>query len=68
MRRPIDNDDGEANSNLTVDLISEFGIFGIIVDPVIVQVPEEAPLATATVDDGTGPQDLWSSRKPSRSR
>ena len=58
MRRPIDSDDGETDSTSTVDLISEFGIFGIIVDPVIVQVPENATLATATVDDGTGPQDL----------
>ncbi len=57
-RYNIVTDDGFSERTSTATLLSEFGVFGIIVDPVIVQVPETATIGVATVDDGSGPQDL----------
>jgi uncharacterized repeat protein (TIGR01451 family) len=42
----------------TAELVSEFGLFGAVVDPLILQVPEGATTFQATYDDGAGPQDL----------
>jgi hypothetical protein len=40
----------------TAELISEFGLFGVFVDPLIVQVPADASNFVASLDDGTGAQ------------
>ncbi len=54
----IETEDGFSDRTSTTELISNFGVFGIIIDPVIVQVPDIAEVVTATVDEGSGPQDL----------
>ena len=38
----------------TVTLISEFGFLGVVIDPLIMQIPEQATDISATYDDGTG--------------
>jgi len=40
----------------SAQLISELGILGVFVDPVILQVPAGASNFTGTFDDGSGPQ------------
>ncbi len=50
--------DGSTQTTSTVKLLSEFGLFGLLVDPVILQVPQDATVDDATVDDGSGPQAL----------
>jgi len=42
----------------TFSLRTELGFFGILVDPVILQVPEDATNFEGTFDDGTGPRPL----------
>ena len=42
----------------TFYLLSEFGITGVLIDPVVVQVPSNIDGFTATYDDGSGPQPL----------
>ena len=54
----IVTEDGSTERTSTVRLISEAGVFGVLIDPVIVQVPEQATFDIGTVDDGSGPQDL----------
>ena len=43
--------DGEIFSS-TLDLVSEFGLAGVLLDPVIVQVPNDAISVTATYSNG----------------
>ena len=50
--------DGEIITS-TLYLLSEFGITGVLIDPMILQVPEQASVNTATYDDGTGPEPLY---------
>ena len=54
----IETEDGATQTTSTVRLLSESGLFGLLVDPIIVQVPDNATVENATVDDGNGPQDL----------
>ena len=54
----IETEDGFADRTSTTELISQFGVLGILIDPVIMQVPEDSTIQTATVDDGNGPQPL----------
>jgi hypothetical protein len=44
----------------TVELLKEFGVIGLVLDPVIAQVPDDAYNFTGTVEDmsGSGPQPL----------
>ena len=42
----------------TAQLISEFGILGVFIDPVILQVPIDATNFTGTFDDGSGPEPI----------
>ena len=46
----------EATSS--AELISELGLLGVFVDPVVVQLPLSASILTATYDPGTGPLPL----------
>jgi hypothetical protein len=41
-----------------VSLVSEFGILGVFVDPLILEVPDDVISITATYDNGGGPQPL----------
>ncbi len=43
-------------STSTAQLIEEFGILGLFIDPLILQVPAGATNFTGTIDDGSGPQ------------
>ena len=54
----IETEDGSSDRTSTAELVSQFGVFGIVVDPVIVQVPAGSTVERATVDDGNGPQEL----------
>ncbi len=38
----------------TLYLLSEFGITGVLIDPVILQIPADVEAVTATYDDGAG--------------
>ncbi len=38
----------------SADLISEFGILGVVIDPLILQIPDDATNITGTYDDGAG--------------
>jgi hypothetical protein len=49
--------DGEIITS-TVYLLSEFGIAGVLIDPLIVQIPAATAEITATYDLGSGPQPL----------
>src|SRR5258705_5304083 len=49
--------DGEPLSS-TVSLVSEFGIFGVFVDPLILEVPDDVISVTANYDNAAGPQPL----------
>jgi len=49
----------------TVSLLSELGIYGAFVDPLIVEVPEDVISVTATYDNGSGPQPLAVNRSGS---
>jgi hypothetical protein len=49
--------DGEIITS-TLSLISEFGLTGVLIDPVILQVPDDVSEITATYDAGSGPQPL----------
>jgi len=49
--------DGEILTS-TLYLISEYGITGVLIDPVILQVPADVNQISATYDDGGGPQPL----------
>jgi hypothetical protein len=49
--------DGEPISS-TVDLIGEFGLYGVLIDPLILEVPSNVISVTATYDTGSGPQPL----------
>ena len=40
----------------TFYLLSEFGLTGVLIDPLIVQAPSDVISVTATVDAGSGPQ------------
>jgi hypothetical protein len=42
----------------TLYLLGEFGITGVLIDPLIAQVPSDATVITATYDLGGGPQPL----------
>ena len=42
----------------TLYLLSEFGLAGVLIDPLIAQVPSDAVVMTATYDLGGGPQPL----------
>jgi hypothetical protein len=42
----------------TAELIADFGLFGAMVDPVVLQVPAAASKFSATIDDGSGPRSL----------
>jgi uncharacterized protein YlzI (FlbEa/FlbD family) len=39
-------------------LLGEFGIFGVLIDPIIIQLPEDTLTITASYDEGNGPQPL----------
>lgn len=54
----IETEDGSSDRTSTTELISKFGVLGILIDPVIMQVHEDSAIQTATVDDGNGPQPL----------
>lgn len=45
--------DGEIITS-TLYLLSEFGITGVLIDPVILQIPADVEAVTATYDDGAG--------------
>ncbi len=47
--------DGEFLTS-TVELLSEFYLLGVLIDPLIVQVPADVTNITATFDDGSGAQ------------
>jgi hypothetical protein len=49
--------DGEPISS-TVELFTVFGLYGVIIDPLILQVPSDVISVTATYDTGSGPQPL----------
>lgn len=49
--------DGEIITS-TLYLLSEFGITGVLIDPVMLQIPDDVSDIAATYDDGTGPQPL----------
>lgn len=49
---------GGVEATSTFYLMSEFGFFGILIDPVVLQVPEGATDILATYDDGSGLQPL----------
>jgi hypothetical protein len=49
--------DGEIITS-TLYLLSEFGITGVLIDPLIVQIPDDVVGFSGTYDDGTGPQPL----------
>lgn len=49
--------DGEIITS-TLYLLSEFGITGVLIDPVILQIPDDVTEIAATYDDGAGPQPL----------
>ena len=49
--------DGEIVTS-TVSLLSEFGLAGVLIDPVIAQIPAGVHTLTATYDVGSGPQPL----------
>lgn len=49
--------DGEILTS-TVQLVSELGLAGVLIDPLIAQVPETVHTITATYDLGSGPQPL----------
>ncbi len=55
----IETEDGRRERTSTARLLREFGLFGLLVDPLILQVPESASVqsATVTVRGGTA-QDL----------
>jgi hypothetical protein len=42
----------------TFYLLSEYGITGVLIDPLILQVPADAGEFSATYDDGSGPEPL----------
>src|SRR3989337_591849 len=42
----------------TLYLLSEYGITGVLIDPVILQVPEDVTVVTATYDGGSGSKPL----------
>ncbi|MGD2026210.1 MAG: hypothetical protein PVI99_00220 [Anaerolineales bacterium] len=48
----------EITSTSSAELISEFGILGVFVDPLILQVPDGATNFTGTFDDGNGPYSI----------
>ena len=56
----IESEDGTSTQTSTAELLSELGIFGLIIDPVILQVPEGFTGFTGTYDAGAGagPQPL----------
>ena len=54
----IETADGFADRTSTTELISQFGVLGILIDPVIMQIHKDSTVQTATVDDGNGPQPL----------
>lgn len=47
--------DGEQLGS-TFYLVTEFGVQGLMIDPLVVQLPEDAFDINATYDDGSGPQ------------
>ncbi len=49
--------DGEPISS-TAGLVSQFGLFGLFVYPLILEVPQDVISVTATYDEGGGPQPL----------
>lgn len=62
----LDEDGFPVDSVTTVTLISEFGFLGVVIDPLIVQIPEQATEISATYDDGlgqSGPLDVRSGFK-----
>jgi hypothetical protein len=50
----LDEDGFPVETTTSVTLISEFGFLGVVIDPLIVQIPEEATDISATYDDGMG--------------
>ncbi len=42
----------------TLYLLSEYGITGVLIDPAVVQVPEDVSAISATYDDGSGAKPL----------
>ena len=48
----IEFDEGGFELETTVQLISDFGLFGVLIDPVILQIPEEAHGLVGTFHDG----------------
>ncbi len=40
----------------TTELINEFGVFGLLVDPLILQVPTAVKNVAGTINDGSGPR------------
>ncbi|MCC7352690.1 MAG: hypothetical protein IT330_02955, partial [Anaerolineae bacterium] len=50
--------DGEIITS-TLYLLSEYGVTGVLIDPLILQVPADVTDVTATYDDGSGPQSLF---------
>jgi hypothetical protein len=43
----------------TLYLISEFGLTGVLIDPVILEIPQGAAITSATYDGGSGPGPLF---------
>jgi hypothetical protein len=49
--------DGEPISS-TVDLVGAFGLYGVLIDPLILEVPSDVISITSTYDTGSGAQPL----------
>lgn len=54
----IVTEDGNIESASSFELFTDFGLFGVLVDPLIVQVPESTRVDHARVDDGSVVLDL----------
>jgi hypothetical protein len=50
----LDEDGFIVETETSVQLLSEFGWLGVVIDPLIVQIPESATAITGTYDDGAG--------------
>lgn len=54
----FDPEVGEFVRTSSAELISEFGLFGVFIDPLILQIPAGATNFSGTIDDGSGPQPI----------
>lgn len=47
-------EDGSADRTSTTELVSELGVFGLLIDPIILQVPDAVQSAAGTITDEAG--------------